>query len=1211
MAYGSVLSLLQTLEQLQQTNPELIWGQTAEMLDFLHATAEYFKNVLEDTSKIRRSDDDAEKINSLEEKIRVAASDAEDVVELNYYQFFKGLSLKLGAARKNFPDKDLKLVVEKMDTTKKQVMELLSCFSSSTHDADADDDDQILELPGDSIIGKSSTSNNPMENPEETIVQGLDDDLKKILKRLIFPPSDLDIVTISGMGGIGKTTLARKVHDHPEIRYHFDIHVWITISQEFRPRTVLLDALGCISKKLNVVDQIDKKTKNNELADMVQKKLKNRRYLFVVDDIWSMDVWDSIRGIFPDYNNGSRILLTTRETKVAMHANTSSSHEMKLLNLDNSWKLLRDKVFGAKHDYPPELEGIGKKIVEKCQGLPLTILVIAGHLFKMESTLESWKDVAKTLDKIVVSHQDKCLGVLGLSYHHLPIHLKPCFLSMGNFPEDFHIETWRLIQLWIAEGFIRTSGGCKKTLEEVAEDYLEDLTSRNLILVRKRRFNGEIKACAMHDLMREFCLKQANATKFMHVERTQGIVHTLPAQNYDVRRFSLQTQYSYVANNCCKQLPHVARSIYSFRLVVGPSIARFNLLRVLAIFNRGFSSFPLEITKLFQLRYLAITCDSHFPSSISGLQNLQTLIHDRSFYYRMSCGASVNIWMMKNLRHIHFHRGSYLTGPSRECIQNKYGVSGMPNLEELSGLSSTSCKNEVFSGTPNLKRLIVWVTYSSTDYLIDMSSLKKLEALKCFRECVSKDSIKRFDFPTSLKRLTLAGRFHFLWEDISTLVMLPNLEELKLKDHAVSGTEWRLSDEEQFQSLKLLLLNELDFQIWEATCNSFPNLKHLVLKNCKNLKQIPIDFTEIFTLESIALHDCGTAVEGSARDIEQEQEDMGNNPLKVYIHNSCNDVVELKFCQFAKVSRLTLGVLQHWDLLTVVEKMDLTKKQVMEILSHDADQILELSGDSGISTSFTSYALVSDQLGDDIVHELDDDLEIIVNRLKGQSSDLDIVTITVMGGIGKTTLAKKVYDHFSIRFPISTDATSSVEGFNEFTVSPTHPFYLHPSYSPGSRLVSPSFDGTGFEVWRKNMLTTLSAKNKLGIVTGIVLKPALNSLYFPFYERCNDMIIAWITNYLSTDLATSVMCFNMTKDIWLDINERFCDTGQMALLSFDDIFGGQHIESQDLVTSRIREHTCRDHFWHLMEECHVWKLAWSIRDLMTHDLGQHLMAHDF
>lgn len=115
----------------------------------------------------------------------------------------------------------------------------------------------------------------------------------------------------------------------------------------------------------------------------------------------------------------------------------------------------------------------------------------------------------------------------------------------------------------------------------------------------------------------------------------------------------------------------------------------------------------------------------------------------------------------------------------------------------------------------------------------------------------------------------------------------------------------------------------------------------------------------------------------------------------------------------------------------------------------------------------------------------------------------------------------------------SPDASPSsvIDGFDDFTVHPSYPFYVHPSDSPGAHLVSPPFDGNGFVIWCNNMLTVLSAKNKLGIITGKVTKPLTNSPYYSFWERCNDMVIAWLTNSLSKDIANSVMVFDTAKDI--------------------------------------------------------------------------------
>ncbi|XP_019237297.1 PREDICTED: putative disease resistance protein At1g50180 [Nicotiana attenuata] len=198
--------------------------------------------------KLKPNKFDLEKLKSLVETIRVAANYAEDAVEVKIFQIIKGSSWTFGILQ----HEHLLPVFETMNTTKKEVMEIVSDLStSSTHDAD---DYQTLELPRYSLIGTSYTSNQMLSYLENDIVQGFDDDLEIIVKRLTGLPSDLDIFTILGMGGFGETTLSRKTYDHLASRYHFDILAWATISQEFRSRNLLSDALRCILKHTNIVN---------------------------------------------------------------------------------------------------------------------------------------------------------------------------------------------------------------------------------------------------------------------------------------------------------------------------------------------------------------------------------------------------------------------------------------------------------------------------------------------------------------------------------------------------------------------------------------------------------------------------------------------------------------------------------------------------------------------------------------------------------------------------------------------------------------------------------------------------------------------------------------------------------------------------------------------------------------------------------------------
>ncbi|GER52617.1 disease resistance protein RGH3, partial [Striga asiatica] len=224
----------------------------------------------------------------------------------------------------------------------------------------------------------------------------------------------------------------------------------------------------------------------------LRKSLFGRRYLIVMDDIWGTDAWDEMKRFFPNNNDGSRVLITTRPSKVALQLDGPDYFQMPFLNLDESWNLLQRCVFGEEQH--PELEEIGKNIARNCRGLPLSIVVIGGLLAKSEQTQENWQHVLENLSSTVNLEEDeRCLRILKLSYNQLPVHLKPCFLYMGIFREDEPIQVSTLIRLWVDEGFVKPAVA-GKSLETIARlVYFDDLVLRNLIMVRVRGSNGRIK----------------------------------------------------------------------------------------------------------------------------------------------------------------------------------------------------------------------------------------------------------------------------------------------------------------------------------------------------------------------------------------------------------------------------------------------------------------------------------------------------------------------------------------------------------------------------------------------------------------------------------------------------------------------------------------------------------------------------------------------
>lgn len=164
---------------------------------------------------------------------------------------------------------------------------------------------------------------------------------------------------------------------------------------------------------------------------------------------------------------------------------------------------------------PSELEVVGRLIIEKCGGVPLAIVASTGMLRRRERRPDVWSRVLNNIDR-----DQECSNSLALSYKDLPLHLKPCFLYFGSFPKGHEIPAFKIMNQWVAEGFIHPDG--TQTVEDMGEDYLEELIARNLIIVVRRKINGRVKICRIHDLLDNICISKATKSKLFDASNSNS-----------------------------------------------------------------------------------------------------------------------------------------------------------------------------------------------------------------------------------------------------------------------------------------------------------------------------------------------------------------------------------------------------------------------------------------------------------------------------------------------------------------------------------------------------------------------------------------------------------------------------------------------------------------------------------------------------------------
>ncbi|XP_050379380.1 putative disease resistance RPP13-like protein 1 [Argentina anserina] len=435
------------------------------------------------------------------------------------------------------------------------------------------------------------------------------------------------VIPIVGMGGIGKTTFAQLIYNDPRVRQHYDHFAWICVSENF-------DVLR-ITQMID--EQISSATCDVRNLDQLQSKVKTtvtgKKFLFVMDDVWNDNhhLWDSLRRSFECGAQGSTIVFTTRSEGVASMMGTFQAFHLKQMSDEDAWLLFEKYAFNRKGSpTPSNLEEIGRQVVGKCQGLPLAIKALGG-LLRSYRTVEEWETI---LICDIWEVEGNVMPALLLSYCYLPPYLKRCFAYCSIFPRGYEFEKTELISLWKAEDLIQSTN--RKTVEEVGEDYFNDLVSKSFFSPYQFRATDNKTYYIIHDLINniakivsgEFC-----------VSWEEGGSSTVVAKT---RHFSFMKKYDH-SNEEFEGL-HEAKSLRTFlplsqkmqieshrygmrNEVLNDLLPKLRCLRVLNLSKYDIRWLPDAIYNLIHLRHLNMSSSSilRLPDSICTLYNLQEL----------------------------------------------------------------------------------------------------------------------------------------------------------------------------------------------------------------------------------------------------------------------------------------------------------------------------------------------------------------------------------------------------------------------------------------------------------------------------------------------------------------------------------------------------------------------------------------------------------
>ncbi|RWR84924.1 disease resistance protein RPM1-like protein [Cinnamomum micranthum f. kanehirae] len=867
MAESAVTFLLQTLGSLLQQEPSLVQGFRSS-LDEIQLELQSMRSFLKDADRKIYSDDG---VKTWVGQVREAAYKVEDIIDEYRYNVVANED-RGGVARLVLQHYYTRQTASELQAIKSKICEISE--RRKRYDFQIEQGSTSSQTKGDHEDGENWQRSAKRQRfiPNEDIV-GIEKNRDFLIRRLMDKNPERVVISVVGMAGVGKTTLVTKAYDSPQVKNYFNCHALITVSQSYKFDELLRSLIKELYKSCSELIPYAAlgKMSTSDLVEIVSDYLqKKKRYVIILDDVWESTIWEDILVAFPNNRCGGRIMITTRnENVISSSFGVENVLRLGPLHNEDAFILFCKKAFG-NNDCPWELNPYAKRLVQKCEGLPLALVAVGRLMSRKEKSSLEWKKVEANLNWQLRNNKEleRLKNILLLSFNDLPHNLKRCFLYCSLFPEDYTIPQKRLIRLWVAEGFIEEHG--RLTLEEVAAEYIKELTCRSLLQIEAD--HQRIRICLrMHDVFRELALEIAREEKFCdaHVAKEE-------IQNNEARLLSLSNFIGSIQSSSCRLHSLMFFSTEIPSLSLNSMASSIKLLRVLDLQGSSIVSVPDELVELFNLRYLSLrkTNVDKLPESIGRFQNLQTLDIRDSKIKTLPKGVE----KLKKLRHLYTYH--YTNLGYFDFYDFAQAPTGICDLKCLQTLQCIGANNEIVKEVGNLTQLRKLTIRDVKSFHGEelCASLQKLKSLLTLQvKATREEEMLQLDNllhpPIHLENLMLSGCLEKLppWirplQDLTKVTLhwsrlnedpftflqaLPNLESIRLL-YAYVGKELciRRGSFLKLKSLTFSKLPRLERILIEE--ESMSCIINIYLIDCPELKSIPEGIQYLTSLQELWL----------------------------------------------------------------------------------------------------------------------------------------------------------------------------------------------------------------------------------------------------------------------------------------------------------------------------------------------------------------------